>query len=164
MKLFLVFFLSVIFVKTINITGTSPISKVTWDVHYDNLKVSKGSVTAHKAAVIKSGDTTITYEVPLLVPGDYYEFSVDVVNNGTIPAKVSATPTLGGVSKENEKYLRYSASYADGSVIKVNDTLDVGEKVTYKVRVEFIKITELEELPKENITMDLTFAVNYVQQ
>ena len=159
-----VVFLSLIVTKTINITGLTLISKTTWDVHYDNLNVSKGSVNAYKEAVIKTGDTTITYEVPLLVPGDYYEFTVDVVNKGSIPAKVSATPTLGGVTKANEQYLKYTATYADGSAIKVNDVLDVDEKATYKVRIEFKKITELEELPTKNITMDLTFAVNYVQK
>ena len=72
--------------------------------------------------------------------------------------------TLGGVTKANEQYLKYTATYADGSAIKVNDVLDVDEKATYKVRIEFKKITELEELPTKNITMDLTFAVNYVQK
>lgn len=161
---FVLVFLSLVATKSINIHGTKPIDKVTWDVHYENLVVSKGSVNATKAATIKDGNIAIVYEVPLLIPGQFYEFTVDVVNEGSIPAKVSATPTLGGVSKDNELYLKYTATYANGKKVKVNDVLDVGEKVTYKVRAEFVKKLELEELPKEDIKMELTFAVNYAQK
>ena len=59
----------------------------------------------------------------------------------------------------------YKASYAVAKITVTKQTPKItAKKATYKVRIEFKKITELEELPTKNITMDLTFAVNYVQK
>ena len=49
-------------------------------------------------------------------------------------------------------------------LIKVNDELNSGDKVTYKVRVEFDKNIEITQLPKESEIIDLIFAINYVQK
>ena len=148
---------------TLNINGKSSIGKATWDVHFENLKVTSGSVTATKAAAIDSGKTNITYEIPLSIPGDFYEFTVDVKNGGSIPAKVSANPTLGGISSAEDVYLNYTVTYSDGRSIAVNDALAAGATASYKVRVEFDENISNSQLPSEAKTLDLTFAVNYVQ-
>ena len=72
---------------TLNINGKSSISKNTWDVHFDNVKINDGSVEAVKIPVVENS-TTVDFEVALNLPGDYYEFTVDVVNNGTIDAMI----------------------------------------------------------------------------
>ena len=149
---------------TLNINGKSTIGKATWDVHFENLKVTSGSVTATKAATIDSGNTNITYEIPLNTPGEYYEFTVDVANDGTIPAKVSAAPTLSGINTSADVYLNYTVTYADGRAIAVNDKLAVGGTATYKVRVEFDQNISSSQLPTNGATLDLAFAVNYVQE
>lgn len=154
----------VIYINKSSIKGTTPIDKVTWDIHYENLKVKNGSVKAIKKAKIIDGGSTITYEVPLNIPGDFYEFTVDVVNGGTEVAVVSHKPTLGGVTKDDDEYLNYTVSYSDGTDIKVGDILDVGEVVTYKVRIEFDKDIEANQLPKKEKDLNLSFAVNYVQK
>ena len=154
----------VVYINKSSIKGTTPIDKVTWDIHYENLKVKNGSVKAIKKAKIIDGGSTITYEVPLNIPGEFYEFTVDVVNGGTEVAVVSHKPTLGGVTKDDDEYLNYTVSYSDGTDIKVGDILDVGDKVTYKVRIEFDKDIEVNQLPKKEKDLNLSFAVNYVQK
>ena len=72
---------------TLNINGKSSISKNTWDVHFDNVVVNSGSVEAIKIPTIENY-TTLDFEAKLNLPGDYYEFTVDVVNNGTIDAMI----------------------------------------------------------------------------
>ena len=163
--LFLVFTCTYAFIKiSFNINGRTKINKATWDVHFENLKVTEGSVKASRVSKIDSWKTNINYEVPLNIPGDYYEFTVDVVNKGSIPAKVSSSPTLGGITTEEDVYLNYFVTYSDGDEIKVNDELNSGDKVTYKVRVEFDKNIEITQLPKESEIFDLIFAINYVQK
>ena len=86
------------------------------------------------------------------------------MNGGTEVAVVSHKPTLGGVTKDDDEYINYTVSYSEGTDIKVGDILDVGDKVTYKVRIEFDKDIEVNQLPKKEKDLNLSFAVNYVQK
>ena len=122
---------------TLEIKGTSKINNATWNVHFANLNVTEGSVTATKAASIDATTTTIDYDVNLTKPGDFYEFTVDVTNTGSINAKLSAIPTLGGVSTEQDVYTNYTVTYSNGKAIGANDKLAAGETKTLKVKVEF---------------------------
>ena len=148
---------------TLNINGTSKISSATWDVHFENIQVTSGSVSATRAASLDTATTTIDYNVDLTKPGDFYEFTVDVKNAGSINAKLGALPTLSGVSTEQDVYTNYTVTYKDGSAIKADDKLASGETKTLKVRVEFDKNITDDQLPSTAQTLNLTFAMNYVQ-
>ena len=159
---------------TLNINGDSTIGKASWDVHFDNVQVTDGSVdgaNVTKAAAIDSGDTTkVNYSITLAKPGDFYEFTVDVVNNGTLDAKLSATPTLTGVSTEQEAYTNYTITYDDNSSIVVGDTSLIAGKTdsttnkkTVKVRIEYKKDITASQLPTEDQALNLEFSMNYVQ-
>ena len=147
---------------TLNINGTSKINNATWDVHFTNLKVTSGSVSATKAATIDSA-TEIDYNVELIKPGDFYEFTVDVTNTGTIDAKLGAAPILNGVSAEQDVYTNYTVTYSDDTAINANDKLAAGATKKLKVRVEFDRNITNSQLPTEAQTLDLKFAMNYVQ-
>ena len=149
---------------TLNINGTSKINNATWDVHFANLEVTSGSVSATKAAAIDSGTTAIDYNVELIKPGDFYEFTVDVTNTGTIDAKLGEAPILSGVSAEQDVYTNYTVTYSDNTAINANDKLAAGATKKLKVRVEFDRenITN-SQLPTEAQPLNLTFAMNYVQ-
>ena len=148
---------------TLNINGTSKINNATWDVHFANLTVTEGSVSATKAATIDSGKTAIDYNVELIKPGDFYEFTVDVTNTGTIDAKLGAAPILSGVSAEQDVYTNYTVTYSDDTAINANDKLAAGATKKLKVRVEFDRNITNSQLPTEAQPLNLTFAMNYVQ-
>lgn len=147
---------------TLNINGTSKINNATWDVHFANLIVTSGSVSATKAATIDSA-TEIDYNVELIKPGDFYEFTVDVTNTGTIDAKLGAAPILNGVSAEQDVYTNYTVTYSDDTAIHANDKLAAGATKRLKVRVEFDRNITNSQLPTEAQPLNLTFAMNYVQ-
>jgi len=147
--------------KNLNINGTSNIAKdASWNVLLQNVKVSAGSVTATTPATI-SGDT-VNFAVNLTTPGDYYEFTVDVKNAGTIDAKLGSEPTLPTLTAEQQKYVTYSIKYADGTAIAANDALTSGTTKTVKVRLEFKK--DIASLPADGLSLTLNYAMNYVQQ
>ena len=76
--------------SNLSITGATNVAGNTWDIHFDNLNITNGSVTAITPATINPSDNTkISYTVLLNRPGDYYEFTVDMVNSGTLPGKVT---------------------------------------------------------------------------
>ena len=149
---------------TLNINGTSKINNATWDVHFANLTVTEGSVSATKAATIDSGKTAIDYNVELIKPGDFYEFTVDVTNTGTIDAKLGEAPILSGVSAAQDIYTNYTVTYSDNdTAINANDKLAAGATKKLKVRVEFDRNITNSQLPTEAQPLNLTFAMNYVQ-
>ena len=153
----------------LTINGTSKIKGNTWDIHFENLVVSTGSVelsTEDSAAVINTTTRTdITYTVTLNQPGDFYEFTVDAVNAGSIDGMVeSVTSKLNDtVITTLPAYLDYSVSYSDGVEILPNQYLKAGETETYKVRIEFKKDIESTDLPTSVQTLTLDFGVAYIQ-
>ena len=153
---------------TLTINGTSKIKGNTWDIHFANLQVTDGSVsigTGDVAASIQSSNTDITYTVTLNTPGDFYEFTVDAVNAGTIDGMVESV-----TSKLNNQpittlpnYLNYSVTYETGDDIELNHLLKAGESETYKVRIEFKRDIENTDLPSMVQTLSFNFGVVYVQ-
>ena len=99
--------------STLNINGKSSISKNTWDVHFDNIVVKDGSVEAIKLPTIEN-NTTVDFEVALNLPGDFYEFTVDVVNNGTIDAMIESITKTPDLTENQLKYINYKIEYQNG--------------------------------------------------
>ena len=147
--------------SSLTINGVSSIKGNTWDVHFENVQVKSGSVTA-PIPVISASETTVTYNVTLNQPGDFYEFTVDAVNDGTIDAMVETVSTTG-LTEAQQKYLIYQASYEDDSEIIVKHSLKKQSSETYKVRVEYNSEVEGDDLPDSDQTVSLSFSVNYVQ-
>ena len=147
---------------TLNINGNTKIEKATWDVHFENLQVTDGSVVATKTAVIDSDTTTINYEINLAEPGDFYEFTVDVVNAGSIDAMISKV-LKEGLSEAQEKYIDYSIKYSDGEELLEKDILNSGTTKNIIVSVKYREDIVAEDLPTEEETLNLSFSVTYIQ-
>ena len=147
---------------TLNITGRSNISKNTWDLHFENVQITTGSVEATKVPAIENS-TTVDFEAQLNLPGDFYEFTIDVVNDGTIDAMIDCitkTPTL---TEAQAKYLNYIIEYQNGESINTKQLVAKNSFVRLKVRVEFRKDITASDLPTTSETLNLAFTVNYVQ-
>ena len=79
----------------LTIQGNARVSAADWDIYLNNPRVTNGSATTD-APVIKTS-STLEFETTLNMPGDFYEFVVDVVNAGDIDAvieNVVKTPEL----------------------------------------------------------------------
>ena len=142
---------------------TTEIEKNTWDVHFEKVSVNKESVQAIIPAKLNAKKTSVNFEVYLENPGDYYEFTVDVVNSGNMDAKVTAKPILSGVPDEFKEYFKYTVKYSDGTTIKKDDELNTGKRKTIVVRVEFDKEKGVGLVTDEK-TFNLGFSVDYVQK
>ena len=163
--------------SNLSITGATEIAANTWDIHFANLVVNSDSVEATTPAAINPSDnTSITYTVKLNRPKDFYEFTVDVVNGGTINAKIADNGvTNTSLTQTQDTYVNYTVTYADGTEISAGDKLakagttvnSVAQNVkTVKVRVEYdptITPAQLNAMGENYITLDLTFAMTYVQ-
>ena len=83
--------------SNLKINGGSKMTKATWSIHWANPQVVNGSVTTIKPQ-LSENNTNATYSITLSEPGDFYEFTIDAVNEGTIDAEV-----LSVVSKFDDK-------------------------------------------------------------
>ena len=146
---------------TLNIQGSAEVVASNWDIHLDNVKVTSGSVSGDAPTI--SGGTTATFSTKLEVPGDFYEFTIDVVNDGSIDAMIDSitkTPTL---TETQAKYLNYIIEYQNGEAITTKQLVSKDSVVRLKVRVEFRKDITASDLPTTSETLNLAFTVNYVQ-
>ena len=110
---------------SLSINGTANIASSSWLIYFTNVQVTTGSVTATTAPTTSGTSTTsLTWVVSMDTPGQFYEYTVDVKNDGSI---------------------------------------DAGDTVTLKVRVEFKTDVNPADLPGEATTITFTYTSNYVQ-
>ena len=158
----------------LKIDGLLHVTKANWDVHFENIQLTEGSVNA--TTIPTSDNTTTTeleYVVDLAKPGDFYEFTVDVVNNGTMDAmvnsisnKIKSVTTGYNVSLPN--YLQSTITYVDGGEIQRYHYVPKRQgtkkgKETIKVRIEFKKDINVSDLPSTDTSLNFKFTIDYVQ-
>ena len=156
---------------TLKINGTAAVKSNNWDVYWDSgsINVNNQSVSADLPEVDED-KTTVTYEVTLELPGDFYEFTIDAVNNGSIDAMVTDVGTLITDLSDEEttlpSYIHYSITYGDNIPIAKDHLLPKKEgntpsRETYKVRIEFD--SNATTLPATDSSYKITTTVKYGQ-
>ncbi|MBQ3307713.1 MAG: hypothetical protein IJG68_05925 [Bacilli bacterium] len=152
----------------LQINGIAKIKSNSWDIHFDNIVINENSVSIgsddNAATIDPENNCKVDFSVTLNVPGDFYEFTVDAVNAGTIDAMIG---TLNKTLKVNNEivsevpdYLDYSVTYSDGLEILENHELNAGTTETYLVRLEFR--SDIEELP-DATTISTSLEPEYTQ-
>ena len=156
----------------LSINGISKINNSTWNVYWDNVVVTTGSVIAEEPE-IDAAKTTVTYDITLTKPGDFYEFTIDAVNDGSIDAMIELLSSKIKINNESEQditstnlpaYLKYSVTYIDGAELSQKQKLDAGTTETYKVRVEYKRDIEESDLPTTEQNLSFTFNITYIQK
>ncbi len=146
---------------TLEIDGTSDIDSASWDVHFANVQVTTGSVAATTPAI--SNNTSVSFSANLANPGDFYEFTVDVVNEGTLDAKLDGIEILPVLTQAQQNYFKYTVTYSDGIDIINNDSLDAGETETLLIRFEYLTQTDTSLYPTDDTNFDFSVSMTYIQ-
>ena len=94
--------------KSLNITGSSNVLKNTWDIYFSNPLVTSGSVNNDLPVIDSDTKTTVNFSTILYLPGVFYEFSIDVVNAGTIDAMLVSVENTINLTDEQKKYIDYT--------------------------------------------------------
>ena len=87
---------------TFIISGVTEIKNNTWDIHFENVKVKESSAVVSVQPTLDNDSLSLNFNVSLNEPGDYYEFTVEVHNVGTIDAMLDSfvfTPELTEAQK-----------------------------------------------------------------
>lgn len=150
--LFMIFILSIVTVtytfnsKIIDIVGFTGVYRETsWKVDFDNISLDReGSIYVEE---ISASNTSIKdFDITFIRPGDAFTIRLDVVNNGTLDAKLETFKISNIVCTYNngssaddycDKYISYSIKYKDGSSIKKDDVLEAGETKTVVFKMSY---------------------------
>ena len=147
---------------SINITGTGYIERAEWNVHFANVQVKSGSVTATTAPTI-SNNTSVSFVATLANPGDFYEFNIDVENTGTMVAMIDSftiTPTL---TTTQANYFDYHVTYSDGVALANKQILDAGDTETLTVSFLYKTLENAALYPFTDQSFQFGLTINYVQ-
>ena len=146
---------------TLNISGNAEVSAASWDIYLDNVILNTQSSTTQAPTIIDS--KTASFSTTLTKPGDFYEFTIDVVNDGSIDAMIDSVTKTPELTDTQKKYLNYIVEYQNGESITTKQLVGKKSFVRLKVKLEFRKDITVLDLPSQSETLNLLFKVNYVQ-
>ena len=151
------------FAQRLNITGNVTVKGKPWNVHYVSGTVTPttGSVTATSATV---SNTDFEFTVTLEKPGDFYEATITVVNEGSITAYLRSL-TMSSVSAHSN-YLSYTVTY-NGTTYNATNANITGVSLApsgthpVKVRVEYLEPQDQANLPTSDVSVTVTGNLDY---
>ena len=145
----------------LTIQGNAEVIASSWDIHLENPKVRNGSATMDSPSL--EGANLINFSTTLNLPGDFYEFTVDVVNGGTIDAMIENVIKMPELDDNQKKYLNYEISYQNGQSINERQEIKSGSSMPIKVRIEYRKDLNASDLPTGQVVLDLSLTLEYIQ-
>lgn len=145
---------------TLSINGNTKIKGNTWDVHFNNVEIHPGSVSASAPVIDSTNKTSIDYNVDLNVPGEFYEFTVDVVNAGSIDAMIDEV-VYPVIDSKYTGIIDYYITYESGDLLAKNDLLKAGKSIKLKVYTGYNANNS--NLIGSEVSLELDFSVKYVQ-
>ena len=155
---------------SLNINGVASIPSVSWDVYFSNYQNSASTnvdPTTEPSTPSGTKPTTVSYAVALSEPGDLYEFTIDVVNGGTIDANINLVSKLNGEEIDSENpipdYLTYTITDQNDQPIQTDHRLNHGVTETYKIKLLFKTDIDPEDLPSEGAVLQLDVELTATQ-
>lgn len=116
---------------------------------------SNGSISPNQKSFTK---TTANYNISIN-PGQYYEFTIAVENQGTIDAKLTSIKSTG-LTDEQEQLLKYTVYYSNEYYSRNIDNLNIGlgtNAVDYlRIRVEYPLIAGTNQPSLNNLNLSTT--------
>jgi len=167
------------YTQTLNINGTVTVKGSPWNVHYvaNDITPSTNSVTASSATIDK---TDFAFTVTLEKPGDFYEATINVINEGSMDAILKKV-TMGLTAKDKDnatvtstdlaKYFTYTITYNNGTTYtETTDNIsgttlaaNAEHNATHpvKVKVTYVQPEEAADLPSKDVTVTVTGNLDY---
>ena len=158
----LILFISIGFAAlTANLSLNSNITFLpqSFNIYFDNLQVNPESSNTN-LPTLSNNDQEVSFTTTINEPGDFYEFTFDVVNDGTMDAALDEI-IKSGLTETQEQYLDYTARYYGEREIKVDDILHAGYKEKIVVRVEYKY--NIDNVPSLG-NISFTFGLDYIKR
>ena len=162
-SLLLILFISIGFAvlsRQLNINGVISMEKSEWNIYFDNIQIAPESVTP--TAISISNNCQVDYSVYLKEPGDFFEFTIEGINDGNINAMINSI-SMSSLTNEQKKVFDYKVSYISGNEIKKYDILPRYSKRIYKIKLEYKQDIEKDDLLESEQEVNLSFELEYIK-
>ena len=147
--------------ENLKINGGSSISSGSWIIYFDKIENESGVISPN--TTISKDKQTIDFDISIKKPGDYYEFDVDTVNDGTIDAMIDSIQ-VEGLDNTYKKLMSFDVVYKDTkTTLHKCDLLPKKSRKTVTVKVKYTEDITEEDLLEESENINLKFKINYVQ-
>ncbi len=143
----------------LSIEGVATVKDAKWNIHFANFSAMTGSVSPTTEPSV--GTDTITFSAKVNEPGEFYGFTVDVVNEGTINAELadfSVTPDFSTI-----EYIDSTITYNNGDSIQTGDLLLANKSKKIKVLLKYKDGIDESLYPTEDQSYSVTLTIRYQQ-
>lgn len=138
----------------LDINGTSSISSK-WEVKFTSMSNGTAVGTATNKTPSSFTNTTATFDVELVSPGDSMTYEIVVSNTGTLDAKLDSIVGLPTANVGDA--IKYTVSG-----VSEGDVLTAGSTATITIKVEYDSSIETQPTA-EQLSKSLSVTLNYVQ-
>ena len=162
--------------QTLTINGTANINTASWDIHFENLESGVGGDAVVNGEPVINRTTITGINVTLTKPNDIVQITADIVNAGTINAKIGSVEVSplcemgspvescdwdndGEVTEEDIQKVNDNISFLVGYAstdsyveLKTNDTLNKNERSKIGILVGYIKVIKGDDLQIQEST------------
>ena len=161
--------------QNITLNGSTTIPNSSWSIHFVPTTYQEATGSVVGTVSYADNNTKLTFNDTLSIPGDFYEFTIDIINDGGVDGMLDIVPALSIVDNKgtddtsddtaytSTDLITSSITYYDDSPINQYEELKVGKSEKIKVRIEFKKDINNSDL--NNLPLHLTCNLNpvYVQ-
>lgn len=151
---------------SLNIKGSAYLNAAKWGIKFENLsdpEIEGTATTVGTAKIEETKSAGITgINVGLSTPGDKVTYTVDLVNEGTINAKIDNIEKTV-LTEEQQKYLIFKVTDESNNEISDGKILSSGETKKLTITIEYIRDINEEDLPTETKTISLSYKLNFIQ-
>ena len=145
----------------LRLNGFLLLNKAKWDVHFENVVLSNKN-TVDGTPILSDNSTTLEYTINFHKPGDYYSFTVDVVNKGTMDAMISHIAEAG-LTDEQKNLINYTLTYEDGTELMSQDVVKAGKTKKLVVVVQYNFDITNDQLLDSATTLNLNLSIDYIK-
>ena len=146
---------------TLNINGNAEVIGSNWDIKFKNPVVKVGSVTSTAPRIVSLNE--VEFSTTLNMPGDFYEFTIDIANDGTIDAMIENIRVVSNITENDLKYINALIEYDNGVQVTNKQLLKADSFVRLKCRIEYRKDITASDLPSTSTSLDFTMHFVYSQ-
>ena len=151
--------------SVLKINGHVALGEASFNIHFDNIEPVANKANIINAAHFEDDETKteIAFDVELPRINDYYRFTTDIVNEGTIPGKIKSIE-YNGVSESQKKLLHFRAYYTTSKKdVAIGDF--IGPESSKNITVELLydlddDVTD-EDLLTDGLELDCSFIIHF---
>ena len=150
---------------TLNIKGSAYLDAAKWGIKFQNLSEPSivGEASDAKTTKIEKDVSINDIKVTLSKPGDSVTYTVDLVNDGDINAKIENIEKTN-LTEEQQKYIKFTVKYKENDTeLKIGDILSKKEVKPLVIKIEYRKDLESSDLPKSAQGINLSYKLDFVQ-